>query len=140
MVNFFVITLISISSLIAITNSTHAKTYKLYEADLIDISASLKTDVLRIGFSYINRKKSQRIYWKKKSVDCNCVVYGIGENTPKNNEPPVIASKRVFLKSYDQKIYIDIPTTHSNKYSKGFVQCDMAVGWNTFQAKDEFYY
>ena len=140
MVKFFLITLISISSLIAITNSTHAKTYKLYEADLIDISARLKTDVLRIRFSYINRKKSQKIYWKKKSVDCSCVVYGIEKNATRNNEPPIIASKRVFLKSYDQKIYIDIPPTHSNTLREGFVQCDMAVGWNTFQAKDEFYY
>jgi len=134
------ISILSIGSLFALTNSTHAKTYKLYDADLIDISAYFKTNVLRIGFSYINREKSQQIYWKKKSVDCSCVVYGIGENTPKNNEPPVIASKRVFLKSYDQKIYIDIPTNISEKYRKGVVECDMVVGWNAYQVKDEFYY
>jgi len=140
MVKFFVITLMSISSLIALTNSADAKTYKLYDVDLIDISAYFKTNVLRIGFSYTNRTTSQRVYWDKKSVDCSCFVYGIGDSLSNQNAPPVVASKRVFLKSYDQKIYIDIPVGISQKYSKGIVQCDMAVGWNTFKAKDEFYY
>jgi hypothetical protein len=139
MVRFFVISILSISSVITLANSTHAKTYKLYNVDLIDISAYFKANVLRVGFSYINRQKSQKVYWKKKSVDCNCVVYGTGKNNP-NNKPPIIASKRVFLTSYDQKIYIDIPEEISQKYRSGLIQCEMTVGWETYQAKDDFYF
>lgn len=139
-VRFFMISILSIGSLFTLTNSTHAKTYKLYDADLIDISAYFKTNVLRIRFSYINREKSQQIYWKKKSVDCSCVVYGIEKNAANDIEPPIVASKRVFLKRYDQQIYIDIPTDISEKYRKGVVECDMVVGWNTFQTKEDFYY
>jgi hypothetical protein len=140
MVRFILIFILSIGSLIALKNSTQAKTYKLYDTDLIDTYASFQTNVLRISFSYINRKESQKVYWEKKSVDCSCVVYGIGKNATGDNEPPIIASKREFLKSYDQKIYIDIPENISQIYRKGIVQCDMVVGWETYQTKDEFYF
>ena len=140
MIRFPLIFIVLIGSLIGLTNRIQAKTYKLYDVDLIDIRAIFKTNVLRIHFSYIDRDKSQNIHWKKKSADCTCVVFAFEKNAQNDNKHPGIASKREFLKKSDQKIYIDIPENISQKYSKGVVECEMSVGWEIFKAKDEFYF
>jgi hypothetical protein len=70
MIRFSLIFIVLSGSLIGLTNRIQAKTYKLYDVDLIDIRAIFKTNVLRINFSYIDRDKSQNIHWKKKSADC----------------------------------------------------------------------
>ena len=132
------ISFLAIQSVIFLQSTALAGSSRLYDAELIDIYANFKDNVLRARFKYINRKKDHTINWEKGSVDCNCSVYGIDKKDRGKITPTLITNQRKFLKSYKQKIYIDIPGGISQKYKKGFIQCDMAVGWDNFQVKDEF--
>ena len=129
---------LSILPMFFLHNTAQAKSKRLYDTELIDIYADCKANVLRVRFNFINRKKGHTIYWKKGKVDCNCSVYGIAKKDKEKNKPTLITTQRKFLRSYNQKIYMDIPEDISRKYKKGFVQCDLAVGWDNFQVKDEF--
>ncbi len=132
------ISFLAIQSVIFLQSTALAGSSRLYDAELIDIYANFKDNVLRARFIYINRKKGQTIKWEKGSVDCNCSVYGIDKRDRDKMKPNIITTQRKFLRSYNQKIFIDIPENISQKYKKGFIQCDMAVGWDNFQVKDEF--
>ena len=129
---------LSILPMVFLHTTAQAKSKRLYDTELIDIYADCKANVLRVRFNFINRKKGHTIYWKKGKVDCNCSVYGIAKKDKGEIKPTLITTQRKFLRSYNQKIYMDIPEDISRKYKKGFVQCHLAVGWDNFQVKDEF--
>lgn len=115
-----------------------AKNHKAGDADLIDMSAAFRGDVLRLRFTYRNRKIGRRIQWDRGRVDCSCQVFGLAGKDGGAGSPPVLTTMRRFLTHSRQEIYLDIPEADSRKYAAGLVRCDLAAGWESYRVEDVF--
>ena len=111
---------------------------ELYDTDLVYVNPSLRNNVLRLSFSYLNREEDEKIYWKSGSVDCTCEVYPIDSRYEKLSKDPIVIKRQFFNESKDA-MFLDVPDSFSKKYDRGFVECTMQIGWKNLKAEEKFW-
>lgn len=99
----------------------------LEDTNYIRIAPINKNGMIEVIVFYENTDKGLDVLWSNKPLEYTCYLY--------HEDGSQILRKDGKLYSFDQRIYIKIPSWDRNEDEKGIVECEFDVGWPHLKAK-----
>ncbi len=100
---------------------------RLKDTNYIHISPINRNGKIEILVFYENTDKGLDVLWSDKLLDYKCFLYDSGDTQ--------IVRKTGKLSSFDQRIYIKIPSWDRDASEEGKVKCEFDIGWPHLKAE-----